>query len=124
MLRWWLHLSRAKFSSHGLREERRTTPAKTNGEFNWPDRSTNWKSCQASRKTTDQIDCIMRANNFTFRLRIVYSPFLTSRYLFLFSLCGLSIISAFAAIDNAVIKFRIRYQYYFILSFATLAEQL
>lgn len=51
-----------KFSSHGLRREETTTP-KTNGEFNWPHRSTNWKSCQASRKTTagDRIDCIMRA---------------------------------------------------------------
>lgn len=109
------------FQPRITRGETNNPSAKTNGELNWPDRSTNWKSCQASRKTTNRIDCIMRANDFTFRSRIIYSPFLASRnaqYLFLFSLCGLSTISALPAIDNTMIKFRIRCRYYFTLSFA------
>jgi len=74
---------------------RRRPTSKTNGEFNWPDCSTNWKSCQASRKTTGcaRIYCIMRAADFTFRSRIVYSPFLAfpQRPIFVpFTLRGLS----------------------------------
>lgn len=42
---------RRKVSQPRITREETTLP-KTNGGFNWPHRSANWKSCQASRKTS------------------------------------------------------------------------
>lgn len=74
--RRWLHLSRAKSFPATDYEWGRQPPRRQMANLIGRTVPPNWKSCQASRKTTGvgRIDCIMRAD-FTFKSRIVYSPF-------------------------------------------------